>query len=207
MKPRVAGRVPHGRRACDCCRTPGFCLFRRKPGIGFYNAMRDGRPVAPGRSGQLLGVERRKLCAWLERGGKALGPPLFCGLASPKSRPSKAQTRRHDATTAPRYAAAVPTRHAELAAISLQGANLRTERQWHRTTLVVIRFVEDALTGDIVLRGERPCLSCLHAALSHGIGYVVYVDTNGELLRRRTVDMDAVPSVGATWIQELACEG
>ncbi len=28
-------------------------------------------------------MEQRKLCAWLERGGKALGPPVYCSLGSP----------------------------------------------------------------------------------------------------------------------------
>lgn len=199
----------------------GLFLFQRRPDLGFYEAMRAGRPEeapnAHGVRGPLHGVERRKLCAWLERGGKAMGPPVYCSLSSPNPRMMRRHGRGRGGVGVGQ-GSALPTCHAEMAALASQGASLRSRRQWGRTTLVVIRYVDDAddpisrmkqkglevtSAPSSLLRCERPCADCLRAAQALGVADVVFVAEDCELRRKKISEMTALPSIGAAWVEQL----
>lgn len=168
------------------------------------------------------GVEKRHLCAWLERGGKALGPPVYCGLGSPDL-PRSVVTDRGALLPQRR----VPTRHAEIAALAQQAAARFKGRRFRRATLVVIRY-KPPVAGHLeaqrrdandrsVLCSDQPCRDCLRAAKCVGIRNVVFVssgiivnndwadpvpEVEGVLQRARLADMRAPPSYGGAWCSD-----
>merc|ERR1719215_1616398 len=131
---------------------------------------------------------------------------MYCGLGSP-------DLPRLDCLGETKLQrCAVPTRHAEIAALAQQAAARFKIRRLRRATLVVIRHrlrpaTKDRNFQDFALCGERPCLQCLAAAKAVGIRHIVFVAPPGglrdscELRRARITDMRADPSYGQAWLE------
>jgi len=89
--------------------------------------------ICPGSKKQI------QLCSFLIRGGKRITPIRFCGYASPKLHKFRDRQQRvcNNIKTD-----TMPTRHAEIGAINALTYKAKQSRLLHKTTLVVIRFIE-----------------------------------------------------------------
>ena len=150
-----------------------------------------------------LSKRKLQLCAFMIRGGKQITPIRFCGHASPNLHHLK---YLNDSRCKP------STRHAEIGTINCLKEKQRQLRLLKKTTLIVIRFSQRNIiirdnenneenSFELYLSNSKPCKQCIKILKILQLKSVIYVDQNGQLIKKKPRNInDCVDSGGTLFI-------
>eukprot|EP01083_Nonionella_stella_P055632 146650_1 len=136
-----------------------------------------------------LSKRKLQLCAFMVRGGKVITPIRFCGHASPHLHYFNFSSLD-----------SMSTRHAEVGTINGLTHKQRQLRLLKRTTLIVVRFSQKNIENsfEIYLSNSKPCKQCIKILQGLQLKAVIYVNQNGQLIKRKPKDIcDCVDSGGS----------
>ena len=153
-----------------------------------------------------LSKRKLQLCAFMIRGGKQITPIRFCGHASPNLHDYQFK-RLNNLQSNLRYKPS--TRHAEIGTINCLKEKQRQLRLLKKTTLVVIRFSQRNIiirdnenneenSFELYLSNSKPCKQCIKILKVLQLKSVIYVDDNGQLIKKKPKNINDCVDSGGT---------